>query len=142
MLLLAVCVKVGRLAPPEMEKGAAVLYRFFSIGVTYPLLFAIGTVLTPWKELVAAISPASLVTIAASVATLAGTGFATARVLAMYPVEVALVNLCHSGMGGAGDVAILSAAKRLELMPFAQIATRLGGAVTVVLALLLLRHVS
>jgi malate:Na+ symporter len=60
------------------------------------------------------------------------------RWLNMYPIEAAIINACHSGQGGTGDVAILTAANRMQLMPFAQIATRIGGAITVTLVLILL----
>ena len=65
-------------------------------------------------------------------------GFFIASRLNMYPVEAAIVTSCHSGLGGTGDVAILSASNRMSLMPFAQIATRIGGASTVIAATLLL----
>jgi len=91
---------------------------------------------------VAALAPRNIVTIFVTVATLMATGFSVASRLRMYPIDVAIVNACHSGQGGTGDVAILTAANRLQLMPFAQIATRIGGAVTVLLALTAMAHVA
>jgi len=67
-----------------------------------------------------------------------GTGFLMGRMLKMYPIDTAIVNACHSGQGGTGDVAILTAANRMQLMPFAQIATRIGGAIVVTLTLVVL----
>ena len=139
MLLAAVALKVGQLVSPRLEQGAYAVYQFFRIAVTYPLLFAIGVAMTPWDKLVAAFNAPTLATIVATVAALVGTGFAVARFVGMYPIDLAIVNACHSGQGGTGDVAILSAANRLQLMPFAQIATRIGGAITVTLALIAFR---
>ncbi len=50
----------------------------------------------------------------------------------------AIVTCCHSGLGGTGDVAILSASNRMSRMPFTQISTLIGGASTVILATILL----
>jgi CCS family citrate carrier protein len=139
MLLLTVLLKLGRLVSPSLEQGAYSVYQFFRTAVTYPLLFAIGVAMTPWEKLVAAFNAPTLITIVATVLALIGTGFGVARLIGMYPVDVAIVNACHSGQGGTGDVAILSAANRMQLMPFAQIATRIGGAITVTLALIAFR---
>jgi CCS family citrate carrier protein len=139
MLFLAVAVKLSSGVPPQLQHGAGVVYKFFRTAVTYPLLFAIGVALTPWDKLMEALHPANLVTIIATVATLMTTGFFVGRWMKLYPIEAAIVNACHSGQGGTGDVAILTAANRMQLMPFAQIATRIGGAITVTVALIVLR---
>jgi len=136
MLFLAVLVKLTQAVSPQLQEGSFVVYKFFSTAVTYPLLFAIGVALTPWDKLVAAFTIPNLITIIATVVTIMATGFFVGRWMNMYPIDVAIVNACHSGQGGTGDVAILSAANRMTLMPFAQIATRIGGAITVTLALI------
>ena len=142
MLFIAVIIKLTQAVSPQLQQGAFVVYKFFSTAVTYPLLFAIGVSLTPWDKLMAAFTVPTLVTIVCTVATLMGTGFLVAFRLKMYPIEVAIVNACHSGQGGTGDVAILTAADRMQLMPFAQIATRIGGAITVTLVLIALARMT
>ena len=141
MLFFAVLAKLARAASPPLQAGAFVVYKFFSTAVTYPLLFAIGVAMTPWDKLMAAFTFADIVTIVATVATLMGTGFLVGRRLNMYPIDTAIVNACHSGQGGTGDVAILTAANRMQLMPFAQIATRIGGAIIVTLTLIVLARI-
>jgi CCS family citrate carrier protein len=131
MLFLAVFAKLASAVSPQLQAGGFVVYKFVQVSMTYPLLFAIGVALTPWKELMAAFTLVNLITIISTVGTLMTVGFFVGRALKMYPIETAIVNACHSGQGGTGDVAILTAADRMALMPFAQIATRIGGALTV-----------
>ncbi len=142
MLFLAVLAKFTYAISPKLEEGARTVYHFFSTAVTYPLLFAIGITTTSWSDLMAAFTLANVVTIAVTVFTLTTVGFFVGKWVGLYPIESAIINACHSGMGGIGDVAILTSARRLQLMPFAQIATRLGGALTITAAILLLGMIS
>jgi CCS family citrate carrier protein len=138
MLFIAVLLKLTQAVSPQLQQGAFVVFKFFQTAVTYPLLFAIGVSLTPWDKLVAAFNLPYLITIVSTVAALMATGFVVGKWLNMYPIDTAIVNACHSGQGGTGDVAILTAANRMQLMPFAQIATRIGGAITVTIVLIVL----
>jgi len=138
MLFIAVLLKLTQAVSPQLQQGAFVVFKFFQTAVTYPLLFAIGVSLTPWDKLVAAFNLPYLITIVSTVAALMATGFVVGKRLNMYPIDTAIVNACHSGQGGTGDVAILTAANRMQLMPFAQIATRIGGAITVTVVLIVL----
>ncbi|MBS0243434.1 MAG: 2-hydroxycarboxylate transporter family protein [Proteobacteria bacterium] len=136
MLFLAVVLKLARAVSPKLQLGAFHVYKFFSTAVTYPLLFAIGVSLTPWDKLVSAFNVPYLITIVATVLSIMITGWVVGGWMRMYPIDTAIVTLCHSGQGGTGDVAILTAGNRMQLMPFAQIATRIGGAITVTLVLI------
>jgi malate:Na+ symporter len=138
MLLLAVLLQLVQAVPPSLRQGAHVVYEFFRRAVTYPLLFAIGVALTPWERLMAAFAPRNLLTIIATVLALVATGFFVGRWMRLFPIDTAIVIACRAGQGGTGDVAILTAANRMQLMPFAQIATRIGGAITITVTLLLL----
>ncbi|MBI0027475.1 2-hydroxycarboxylate transporter family protein [Gilliamella sp. B14448G11] len=138
MLFAAVFVKLVSGVSPKVLSGSQVVYKFFQTSVTYPILFAVGVAITPWDRIVAAFTITNLIVIVCTVVSLVTTGFFVAKKLGMYPVDAAVISCCQSGQGGTGDVAILTAAERMELMPFAQIATRIGGAINVSVSLLIL----
>jgi CCS family citrate carrier protein len=137
VLFLTVVIKLAKLVSPRLERGAYRNYQFFASLVTYPLLFAMGVAKTPWEKLIAAFNAPALITIVCTVVSLTATGFFVARLVRLHPVEAGIVTACRASQGGTGDVAILSACDRMQLMPFAQVATRIGGAITVTIALAL-----
>ncbi len=141
MIFSAALVKYFKLMPAKMEQGAFHLYKFISKNLTWPLMVGLGLLYIPLKDVAAVLSVGYVVVCASVVLTMVASGFLVGKVMKMYPVESAIVTGCHSGLGGTGDVAILSASNRMELMPFAQISTRLGGAAMVVTATILLKNV-
>lgn len=142
MLIAVVIAKVIGVIPESIEKGGYSLFRFIVTAVTTPLLFGVGVAMTPWKNLVTVFTnPRYLIVIVCTVITIVVVGWFVGNLVGMNPVEAAMVTACNSGQGGTGVVSILTSGDRLELMPFGQLATRIGGAVTVTLAIALMRMI-
>ncbi|MBP2653142.1 MAG: cimH [Firmicutes bacterium] len=139
MIISAAIIKSLKIMPKKMEQGAYHMYRFISGSLTWPLMVGLGVLYLPLKDVVATITLGYVAVCAAVVVSMITAGFFVGKFMNMYPVEAAIVTGCHSGLGGTGDVAILSASNRMNLMPFAQISTRIGGAIMVVIAILLMR---
>ncbi|MDF0479847.1 2-hydroxycarboxylate transporter family protein [Vagococcus sp. PNs007] len=139
MILVAALVKYLSLLPSDMEKGSKQLYKFISSNFTFPLMVGLGMLYIPLKDVVGMLSWQYFVVVIAVVLTVVATGYFVGGKMNMYPIEAAIITACQSGMGGTGDVAILSTANRMNLMPFAQVATRLGGAITVLTMTALLK---
>ena len=142
VIVLSVLLKVAGLVPESVESSARAVYSIICGHFVYPLMIGLGMLYVPLDNVLKVLGVGYVITCAAIVLTMAGAGFLVGRAIGMFPVDAALVTVCHSGLGGTGDVAILSASQRMVLMPFAQISTRIGGVTTVVAAASLIRLVS
>lgn len=138
MIIMAVICKYAGVIPGKMEVGSKSCYKLISTSLIWPTMIGLGMLYVPLESVVSVFSVAYVTVCASVVLSMALVSFFLARFLNMYPVEASIVTVCHSGLGGTGDVAILSACDRMGLMPFAQISTRIGGASTVILATMLL----
>lgn len=86
-------------------------------------------------ELVAAANPANLV-IALMIVVGAILGSAiVGKLVGFYPIDSAVTaGLCMANRGGSGDIAVLGAAHRLELVSYAQLSSRVGGGIVLIIA--------
>lgn len=138
MILTVAIVKATNVLPAFIEESASQWYQFVAKNFTLALLIGVGVVYTDLGAILAALSIQYVVIVLGVVlGAVIGAGL-VGKLVGFYPIEAAITaGLCMANMGGTGDVAVLSAAKRMELMPFAQISSRLGGALIILLASLL-----
>ena len=138
ILTVAVC-KILNIIPENIEIACYQWFQFIMKNLTTTLLVGIGLC---YLNINTVIETFTLQYLLLCLVTCIGAFVGAALVgkwVGFYPVESGLTaGLCMANMGGTGDVAVLSAANRMELMPFAQISSRLGGAIILILGSLLL----
>lgn len=138
IIAVAIC-KVTQCLPEKIEIACYQWFQFMSKNLTPMLLVGIGTCYVGLADVVNAFSLTYVVLCLVTVIGVIVGSWLLSKLVGFYPVEGSITaGLCMSNMGGTGDVACLSAADRMELMPFAQISSRIGGAFILVLGSILL----
>ena len=139
MIITVAIFKIFKLLPEYIETACYQWFQFIMKNLTGALLVGIGLC---YLDLATVINSFSLTYLVLCLVTVIGAFFGAAligKLVGFYPVEAGITaGLCMSNMGGTGDVAVLSAANRMELMPFAQISSRLGGAIILIIGSLML----
>ena len=138
IITVAIC-KIFNLLPEWVEIDCYQWFQFIMQNLTPALLVGIGLC---YLELGTVIESFSVTYLILCLLSCAGAFVGAAligKLVGFYPVEAGVTaGLCMSNMGGTGDVAVLSSANRMELMPFAQISSRLGGAIILIVGSLML----
>ena len=138
IISVAIC-KIFNLIPEPIEIACYQWFQFIMKNLTSALMVGIGLCYLSLDVVISSFSLTYLLLcLLTCVGAVIGAGL-VGKLVGFYPVEAAITaGLCMANMGGTGDVAVLSAADRMELMPFAQISSRLGGAIILILGSLML----
>lgn len=134
MVLFVALFNAMNIIPEELKQGAKKLQTFFSGEFLWVIMICVGVAYTDLGEIIAALS-FSNVLIASFIVFGAVAGTAVfGYLVGFYPVEASITaGLCMANRGGSGDLAVLGAAKRMDLISWAQISSRLGGGIMLVI---------
>ena len=140
MIILVILVKCTRLFPEELEDGARQWGQFAIHSWTSAALAGIGITLIDLNTIMASMTLFYLISIVAIVAVITSSAFFLGQLVGFYTIESDIAaGMCTTNMGGSGNVAVLSSAGRMELLPFAQIVTRSCGALMLTLGGILIQ---
>ena len=135
MVVLVAIANIAGVKPAELRVGANKLQGYFSKQFLLVIMCGVGIALTDLGELIAAFTFGNvLIAALIVVGAILGSGL-VGWLVGFYPIETAITaGLCMANRGGSGDLAVLGAAKRMELISFAQISSRLGGGLMLIIA--------
>lgn len=134
MIIFVVILAASGLIPESTRAAAKRMQSFMGTVLGMAIMTGMGADFDI-AELFNAMTPGNIVM---ALAIVIGAAIGTAAVgylVGFYPVDTALTaGMCMANRGGSGDLACLGAAKRMDLMAYAQLSSRLGGAIVLIIA--------
>ena len=137
MIIFVALAAICGIVPDNIRAGAKKLQSFFTANLILVIMVGVG-VDTNIIELAKAITLGNVV-IAFAIVVGAILGSAIVGYLGgFYPIDSAITaGLCMANRGGSGDLAVLGASKRMNLMAYAQLSSRLGGGIILIIGSIL-----
>lgn len=135
MIIIVVICKVTNIIPEYYEDCAIMFNQLIVKNLTAAVLAGIGMALLNLNVLAQSLNWQFLLLCLTSIFAISIASGILGKLFGLYPVEsIITAGLCNNSMGGTGNVAVLSAADRMELIAFAQMGNRLGGAIVLIVS--------
>lgn len=140
MIVIVFILKSLNIVPKKLEDSVVMFNNVVMTNLTHAVLAGIGLALIDLSTLASAFTWQFVVLCLTSVVSMGAASWFFGMVLGMYPVETAIgAGMINNSMGGTGNIAVLSASDRMEMIAFAQMANRLCGAIVLILGGILIR---
>lgn len=135
MVIIAVLIKISGMLPKTIEDAGFHWSQLCVKNFLGMLLAGLGIAMVDLQAVLNALSVNYVILVGTVVISSCFAAAVVGKLIGFNPIESGItVGLCSTDMGGSGDLAILSASKRMELLPFASISTRIGGALILILS--------
>lgn len=133
IIFVAVAAGLG-IIPDNIRAASKKLQSFFTNNLILVIMVGVG-VDTNIIELANALTLGNVViALAIVIGAIIGSAL-VGYAVGFYPIDAAITaGLCMANRGGSGDLAVLGASKRMPLMAYAQLSSRLGGGIVLIIA--------
>lgn len=134
MVILCILLNIFNIVPAVLKEGAKEMSDLLTKPLMCMCMCGIGIAFTDLGEFLQAINFQTIfIAFMVVLGAILGSGF-VGMLFGFNFVEGAMTSgLCMANRGGSGDLQVLSAGKRLNLMSYAQISSRIGGAIVLIL---------
>ena len=134
MIIFVVILAATGVIPARIRAGAKRLQTFMTTACSVIVMAGLGFEF----DLAELFTACTLENIIIALAIVLGAIVGSAGVgylVGFYPIDSAVTaGLCMANRGGNGDIAVLGAAKRMDLIAYAQLSSRLGGGIVLIVA--------
>lgn len=130
LIIFAALANILNLIPETLRQSITKCQQFCCTKLVWIQMVGMGIAAIDFREMLSVLSLSNLFVVVMIVLGAVVGSAVFGWFVGFYPIESAVTaGLCMANMGGAGDLAVLGAAKRMELMGYAQISSRIGGAI-------------
>lgn len=138
MIIIVFILKALDVVPKTLENCVVMFNRVIMSNLTHAVLAGIGLSLIDLATLAKAMNVQFIILSLTSVVAMGLAAAIIGEFVGLFPVETAIgAGMINNSMGGTGNIAVLSASDRMEMIAFAQMANRLSGAIILILGGLL-----
>ena len=138
MIIIVFILKAFNAVPKPLENCVVMFNQVIMTNLTHAVLAGIGLSLIDLSTLAKAMTWQFILLSLTSVVAMGLASAVIGKLVGLYPVETAIGSgMINNSMGGTGNIAVLSASDRMEMIAFAQMANRLSGAIILILGGLL-----
>lgn len=138
MIIIVFILKALDVVPKTLENCVVMFNQVIMSNLTHAVLAGIGLSLIDLATLAKAMNVQFIILSLTSVVAMGLAAAIIGEFVGLFPVETAIgAGMINNSKGGTGNIAVLSASDRMEMIAFAQMANRLSGAIILILGGLL-----